>query len=335
MTDAVNRQIRLRRRPVGRIEADDFELVEAPVPSPGPGQAVARLLYLSLDPTNRIWVSDAEGYMPPVQIGEVMRGAGIAQIVASNTPDYAVGDLVSGLTGWQDYVLLDGSVMVQPIPAGLNVPPPVLLGALGITGLTAYFGLLEIGRPQQGETVVVSAAAGATGSVAGQLAQIAGCRVVGIAGGARKCAFLTDELGFDAAVDYKAPGWEERLRAACPGGVDVNFENVGGAIMDEVMALMNQNGRVVLCGLISGYNAGEPMRGRFDLILTRRLRVQGFIVLDFLPRAGEALARLAEWYHAGRLRHRDTIIDGLERAPTALNMLFDGENLGKLLIKVA
>ena len=335
MAHAVNRQWRLKSRPVGRITPDDFELVEAPVPTAGAGEAVARLLYLSLDPTNRIWVTDAESYLPPVQIGEVMRGGGIARIVESNTPQYAVGDLVTGLTGWQDYALLDGSAMVQPVPAGLSVPPEVFLGVLGVTGLTAYFGLLDIGQPQAGETVVISAAAGATGSVAGQIAKIKGCRVVGIAGGAQKCRWLTDELGFDAAVDYKAAGWQARLREACPNGIDVNFENVGGEIMDEVMSQMNLNGRVALCGLISGYNSGEPMRGRFDLLLTKRLQVRGFIVLDFLPRFAEGMVQLAQWYAEGRVRHRDTVVAGLEQAPTALNMLFDGGNLGKLLIKVA
>ena len=335
MAHAVNRQWRLKSRPVGRITPDDFELVEAPVPTAGAGEAVARLLYLSLDPTNRIWVTDAESYLPPVQIGEVMRGGGIARIVESNTPQYAVGDLVTGLTGWQDYVLLDGSAMVQPVPAGLSVPPEVFLGVLGVTGLTAYFGLLDIGQPQAGETVVISAAAGATGSVAGQIAKIKGCRVVGIAGGDRKCRWLTDELGFDAAVDYKAAGWPARLREACPNGIDVNFENVGGEIMDEVMSQMNLNGRVALCGLISGYNSGEPMRGRFDLLLTKRLQVRGFIVLDFLPRFAEGVVQLAQWYAEGRVKHRDTVVAGLEQAPTALNMLFDGGNLGKLLIKVA
>ena len=335
MAHAVNRQWRLKSRPVGRITPDDFELVEAPVPRAGAGEAVARLLYLSLDPTNRIWVTDAESYLPPVQIGEVMRGGGIARIVESNTSQYAVGDLVTGLTGWQDYVLLDGSAMVQPVPAGLSVPPEVFLGVLGVTGLTAYFGLLDIGQPQAGETVVISAAAGATGSVAGQIAKIKGCRVVGIAGGAQKCRWLTDELGFDAAVDYKAAGWQARLREACPNGIDVNFENVGGEIMDEVMSQMNLNGRVALCGLISGYNSGEPMRGRFDLLLTKRLQVRGFIVLDFLPRFAEGVVQLAQWYAEGRVKHRDTVVAGLEQAPTALNMLFDGGNLGKLLIKVA
>jgi NADPH-dependent curcumin reductase CurA len=335
MARAVNRQWLLRARPVGRIKASDFELVEKPVPTAGAGEAVARLLYLSLDPTNRIWVTDAESYLPPVQIGEVMRGGGIAQIVESNTPQYAVGDLVSGLTGWQDYVRLDAGAMVQPLPKGLPVPPEVFLGVLGFTGLTAYFGLLDIGGAQAGETVVISAAAGATGSVAGQIARIKGCRAVGIAGGPEKCRWLTDELGFDAAVDYKADGWPRRLREACPNGIDVDFENVGGPMMDEVMSQMNLNGRVALCGMISGYNSDAPMQGRFDLILTKRLLVRGFIVLDFLPRFAEGVAQLAQWYTEGRVKHRDTVVTGLEQAPTALNMLFDGRNLGKLLVKVA
>jgi NADPH-dependent curcumin reductase CurA len=334
MAGDVNRQWLLRARPEGRIKASDFELVERDVPTAGDGEAVARLLYLSLDPTNRVWVNDAESYLPPVQIGEVMRGGGIAQVVESNTPMYAVGDLVSGLTGWQDYVRLDAGAMVQPLPKGLSVPPEVFLGVLGFTGLTAYFGLLDVGQPQAGETVVISAAAGATGSVVGQIARSKGCRAVGIAGGPEKCRWLTDELGFDAAVDYKADGWPGRLREACPNGIDVNFENVGGTMMDEVMSQMNLNGRVALCGMISGYNSDETMRGRFDVILMKRLQVRGFIVLDYLPRFAEGMTQLAQWYAAGRVKHRDTIITGLEQAPTALNMLFDGRNLGKLLIKV-
>ncbi len=332
-----NRQFRLKARPVGRIKPTDFELVEGPVPTAGPGQAVARLLYLSLDPTNRIWMTDMEQYMPPVQLGEVMRGGGIARVVESQLPEYPVGTLITGLTGWQDYVVLDAgsAAMLQALPPGLPVPPQAFMGALGVTGLTAYFGLLELGQPQPGETVVVSAAAGATGSVVGQIARIKGCRVVGIAGGAEKCRWLTTDLGFDAAVDYKAPGWQAAQRAACPNGNDVNFENVGGEIMDEVMSGMNLGGRVVLCGMISGYNDSAPMRGRFDLILMKRLRVQGFIVIDFVPRFAEGVMQLAQWYLSGELKHRDTVVDGLENAPTAINMLFDGTNVGKLLVKVS
>src|SRR5262245_41420738 len=335
-TTARNRQFRLRARPVGRIKPSDFELVETPVPRAGPNQAVARVLYLSLDPTNRVWMTDIEQYMPPVALGEVMRGGGLAEVVESKHPQYQVGDLVTGLTGWQDYTVTDGSGLgaLTPLPKGLPVPLPTLLGALGITGLTAYFGLMDIGQPKAGETVVVSAAAGATGSVVGQIAKIKGCRAVGIAGGPEKCAWLTGELGFDAAVDYKRAGWQARLREACPAGVDVSFENVGGEIMDEVMALMNLGGRVVLCGMISGYNSGEPMRGRFDTILMKRLRVQGFIVIDYIPRFPEGAMQLAQWLMEGKLKHRETIVEGLEQAPTAINMLFDGTNIGKLLIKV-
>ena len=332
-----NRQFLLQARPVGRIKPTDFALVETAVPRAGAGQAVARVLYLSLDPTNRIWMTDIEQYMPPVALGEVMRGGGLAQIVESNLPQYQVGDLVTGLTGWQDYAVTDGAGLgaLTPLPKGLPVPLPALLGALGITGLTAYFGLLDIGQPKAGETVVVSAAAGATGSVVGQIARIKGCRVVGIAGGPEKCAWIVNDLGFAAAVDYKRPGWQARLREACPAGVDIDFENVGGEIMDEVMGLMNLGGRVVLCGMISGYNDAEPMRGRFDLILMKRLRVQGFIVIDYIPRFPEGAMQLAQWMMEGKLQHRDTIVDGLEQAPVAINRLFDGGNMGKLLVKVA
>jgi len=336
MGDDLNRRFLLRRRPVGRIRPDDFELVHEPVPVPGPGEALVRTCFLSLDPTNRIWVEDTEQYMPPVQLGEVMRGAALGQVVASREPSLPVGTIVSGLLGWQDYAIVGGprGVMAQAVPPGLPGPLSALLGTLGITGITAYFGLLDVGRPRAGETVVVSAAAGATGSVVGQIARIHGCRVVGIAGGPAKCAWVR-ELGFDAVVDYKAPDWRDQLAAATPEGIDLSFENVGGAIMDAVMARMNLHGRVVLCGMISGYNAAEPMRGRFDLVLMKRLRVEGFIVLDYLPRFPEAIGQLAEWMRAGTLVHRETVVEGLERAPEALNMLFDGANVGKLVLRVA
>jgi NADPH-dependent curcumin reductase CurA len=330
-----NRRILLRRRPEGRIRPDDFELVRAPVPTPGPGQALVRSCYLSLDPTNRVWVTDVETYLPPVQLGEVMRGGAIGQVVGSNAPQLPVGTVVNGLLGWQDYALVgDGGAMAQAIPPGFPAPLPALLGALGLTGVTAYFGLLDVAKPQPGETVVVSAAAGATGSVVGQIAKIKGCRVVGIAGGPAKCAWLR-ELGFDATVDHKAPDWRQQLARATPDGVDVSFENVGGEIMDEVLARMKNHGRVALCGLISGYNDGQPMRGRVDLMLTKRLRVEGFIILDYAPRFLEAIMQLASWMAEGKLQHRDTMVDGLERAPEAINMLFDGTNVGKLIVKVA
>lgn len=336
MADDANRRFLLRRRPQGRIRPDDFELVREPVPVPGPGEALVRTCYLSLDPTNRIWVEDVEQYMPPVALGEVMRGAAVGQVVASNDPALPPGTVVTGLLGWQDYAIVGGprGAMAQSVPPPLPDPLSALLGVLGITGLTAYFGLLDVGRPQAGETVVVSAAAGATGSVVGQIAALRGCRVVGIAGGPAKCAWLR-EIGFAAAIDHRAADWREQLAAATPAGIDLSFENVGGEIMDAVMARMNLHGRVVLCGMISGYNAGQPMRGRFDTILMKRLRVEGFIVIDYFPRFPEATAQLGQWLREGKLRHRETVVDGLERAPEALNMLFDGANVGKLVLRVA
>ncbi|WP_439814825.1 NADP-dependent oxidoreductase [Zavarzinia sp. CC-PAN008] len=338
----VNRQFRLKSRPHGLIKTSDFDLVTEPVPVAGPGQVVVRTLYLSLDPTNRIWMSDVDQYMPPVAIGEVMRGGGIAQVVESNHEAFRVGDLVQGLTNWQDYAVFNGA---QPtfskLPAGLPVPLPTLMGALGMTGVTAYFGLLECGQPKAGETVVISAAAGAVGSVVGQIAKIKGCRAVGLAGSDEKCRWVVDELGFDACINYKAADWKQQLLAACPNGIDVDFENVGGEIMDFVLANMNLGGRVALCGMISGYNQiqgreqGPTLRGNFESILMKRLNVRGFIVTDFFPRMGEAAGQLGQWLATGKLKSRETIVDGLESAPTAVNRLFEGSNIGKLVVKVA
>lgn len=336
MTALQNRQFRLKARPAGRIERGHFDFVESGVPEPGAGEALVRVLYLSLDPTNRIWMSDMDQYMPPVAIGEVMRGGGIGVVVKSNSPRYQVGDHVLGLTGWQDYCLADeGANAMSVLPADLPIPLSTMLGACGMTGITAYFGLLELGRPQPGETVLVSAAAGAVGSVVGQIAKIQGCRVVGIAGGAEKCRHIVEDLGFDAAVDYKAADWREQLAAATPDGIDVNFENVGGEIMEAVMLRMNLFGRMPLCGMISGYNSGEPMRADFASILMRRIEVRGFIVSDFMDRFTEATTQLATWYLEGKLQHEETLIEGLEQAPEAVNLLFDGGNVGKLVVKVS
>lgn len=335
---SINRQFRLKRRPVGRVTRDDFDLVEQPVPVPGPGQAVARVLYLSLDPTNRIWMSDMDQYLPPVALGDVMRGGGLGTIVASNNPAYQVGDLVNGLLGWQDYCLIGAPGELFPpsvVPGGLPIPLTALMGACGMTGLTAYFGLTELGQPKPGETVVVSAAAGAVGTVVGQIAKIKGCRVVGIAGGRSKCDFITRELGFDAAVDYKAADWREQLAAATPDGVDVNFENVGGEIMEAVVGRMNLYSRMPLCGMISTYNDASPPRYDLTPFLMKRIRLQGFIVLDFKDRYIEGSMQLAQWLMEGKLKAQETVVDGLETAPETLNMLFDGGNIGKLIIKVA
>ncbi len=337
MSSNVNRQFRLKSRPVGKIKTTDFDLVEEPVPTPGPGEAVIRNLYLSLDPTNRIWMSDMDQYMPPVEIGAVMRGGGIGKVVASNSDAYKVGDTVSGLLGWQDYYVAgpNDEIPVGVLPAELPVGLPTMLGACGLTGLTAYFGLLELGQPKEGETVLVSAAAGAVGSVVGQIAKLKGCRAVGIAGGPDKCKWIVEELGFDAAIDYKAPDWRDQLAAVTPDGIDVNFENVGGEIMEAVMARMNLFSRMPLCGMISGYNTDEPMRADFSPILMRRINVRGFIVTDFLEKYAEATMELATWVATGKIKSQETIVDGLESAPTAVNKLFEGENLGKLVVKIA
>ncbi|PKQ01439.1 MAG: NADP-dependent oxidoreductase [Alphaproteobacteria bacterium HGW-Alphaproteobacteria-12] len=335
MKNDINRQFRLKTRPTGRIETSNFDFVEESIPEPGPGEALVRVLYLSLDPTNRIWMSDMDQYMPPVGIGEVMRGGGVGIVVKSNSARYKEGDHVSGLTGWQDYCIADeGLRAMSVLPKGLPVGLPVMLGACGMTGLTAYFGLLDLGRPKPGETVVVSAAAGAVGSVVGQIAKIKGCRAVGIAGGPDKCRHIVEDLGFDAAIDYKRDDWREQLAAATPDGIDVNFENVGGEIMEAVMARMNLFSRMPLCGMISGYNTGEPMRGDFSPILMRRIELRGFIVIDFMEKFAEGAMQLAQWVVEGKLKHRETIVDGLENAPVAVNKLFDGGNIGKLVVKL-
>ena len=337
MKNDVNRQFRLKKRPVGRIQNSDFDYVEAPIPEPAEGEALVRNLYLSLDPTNRIWMSDMDQYLPPVELGEIMRGGGIGQVVASKSPNYKVGDLVTGLVGWQDYLLVKPDAMfpLSQLPKGLPIPLPTMMAACGMTGLTAYFGLLELGKPKAGDTVVVSAAAGAVGSVVGQIAKIKGCRTVGIAGGAEKCRLIKEEFGFDEAVDYKAPDWREQLIRATPNGIDVNFENVGGEIMEAIMPRMNLWGRMPLCGMISTYNATEPVKADFTPILMRRIGIQGFIVIDFAAKYGEGAAQLAQWVLEGKIKSKETIVEGLEKAPTAVNMLFDGTNVGKLIVKIA
>jgi NADPH-dependent curcumin reductase CurA len=339
MSAEINRRIRLRSRPAGRIDDSTFELVEEEVPEPAPGQALVRNLYLSIDPTNRVWIREEPSYLPPVAIGDVMRSGGIGRVVASSNEGFVEGDLVTGLLGWQDYVLVgEGeSTLAMPLPRDIEAPIESLVGLLGITGFTAYFGIEDIGKPKEGETVVVSAAAGAVGSVAGQLAKLRGARVVGIAGGADKCSWLVDELGFDAAVDRHDERWRKLLADACPAGVDVDFENVGGEIMDTVFGMLNLHARVVLCGLISQYNEIAPQPGptNFPRLLMHRVCVQGFIVLDYLPRYPDATAKLAQWAAEGKIKHRDTIVEGLEKAPDAVNMLFEGENVGKLMVKVA
>jgi NADPH-dependent curcumin reductase CurA len=337
--ERINRAHRLKARPEGRVSAANFDFVKEPVPKLGPNQALIRNLYLSLDPTMRIWMADVEQYMNPVQIGEVMRGSGIGEVIESTSDRFKVGELVNGLLGWQDYCVIDESTPMKPqvVPKGLPIPTTALLGAAGMTGLSAYFGLLDIGQPKEGETLVVSAAAGAVGSVVGQIGKIKGCRVVGIAGSDEKCALLKNELGFDEAVNYKAPDWKKKLKVACPNGIDIDFENVGGEIMNTVFNMLNMKARVVLCGLISGYNDGHGEKSRANLtpILIKRARIEGFIILDFAKRYAEGIGQLAKWIAEGKIKHQETIVDGLEQAPEAINKLFDGENIGKLIVKIA
>jgi hypothetical protein len=282
----------------------------------------------------RIWMA-MDSYLPAVAIGEVMRAGGFAEIIESRHPDYKKGDRVTGITGLQDYVLIDGSVksFLQKVPKIPFVSDTVFLGVLGMNGLTAFFGM-EIAQPKKGETLVVSAAAGATGSIAGQIGKIQGCRVVGIAGSDDKCAWLTKDLGFDAAVNYKQPDWKDKLAAATPNGIDIDFENVGGEIMQAVFDRMNLHGRVVVCGLISGYNKEDPGLASLAQVLVKRLRVEGFIILDYASRFMEAATQLGQWKMFGKLKDRETIVEGLEKAPEAINMLFTGGNTGKLIVKV-
>jgi len=333
----INRRLKLKTRPEGRVKNSDFDLVEEAVPTIGEGEALVRTTYLSLDPTNRVWMTDQPGYLPPVQIGEVMRSGGLGRIVESNSPKYKVGQLVNGFTGWQDYVVASDSLPFTPLPEGLPVDDSAFLGALGMTGLTAYFGITDVAKVQEGDTVVISAAAGAVGSVAGQIAKILGARVVGIAGGPEKCSWLTDELGFDAAVDYKASDWREQLKEATPGGIDVNFENVGGEIMEAVFARLKIGGRVALCGLISDYNNPDDPVGlrNFGAIITKRATVKGFLILDYFNEIKDATMQLGQWLAEGKLQSRETVVEGLENTPESLNLLFDGGNTGKLVVKIA
>ncbi|MEM6106959.1 NADP-dependent oxidoreductase [Mycobacterium sp. 050272] len=332
-----NRRFLLRERPTGRIGPNTFELSEEAIPDIGDGEALVRVEWISLDPTNRTWINDTPTYLPPVGIGEVMRAGGLGRVVESKNPNYSVGQIVQGLVGWQDYVVVSDTMPLFAVDVAEGISPSAYMGALGTTGLTAWVGIRDIGKPQPGETVVVSAAAGAVGSVAGQLAKADGARVVGIAGGPDKCRLLTEELGFDAAVDYRADDWLAQLRAATPNGIDVDFENVGGVIMDAVFARLNIGARVALCGLISGYNEADPPPGprAFGNLLIQRAKLEGFIVLDHLGRAPEAASEIAGLIAAGKLTPLETVVEGFEQLPTAINMLFDGKNVGKLMVKTS
>jgi NADPH-dependent curcumin reductase CurA len=341
-TAVISHAYRLRRRPVGAPGDSDLELTEERVEPIGEGQALIRTLYLSLDPTNRIWMSDMRGYAPPVELGAVMRGLGLGQVAESNRPDLKAGDLVYGYLGWQEHHVADVAKperRMRVLPDPLQAPLPAYLGVLGHTGLTAYIGM-EIGRPQPGETVVVSAAAGAVGSVAGQIAKARSARAVGIAGGRAKCEHVVDTLGLDACVDRKSDSWRDQLAAATPDGIDVDFENVGGEIMDEVLMRINIGARIVLCGMISQYDASgaqSDWRGQVNInqILMQRATMTGFITGDHPDKVQPGLAYLAGLLAEGRLHYDETIIEGFDRMLEALGVLFAGGNTGKLIVHVA
>ena len=333
---AVNHQVRLAARPVGLPKATDWDHTEEPVSDPGAGEVLIKVKYLSLDPAMRGWMNDARSYIPPVGIGEVMRGGGVGEVLASEHPGFEPGDHVTGITGIQEYAALQGDALIKVDPQ--LAPLPVYLGTLGMPGMTAYFGLLEIGKPKEGETVVVSGAAGAVGGVVGQIAKIKGCRAVGIAGGEEKCRHIVDELGFDAAIDYKSENVVKALRQHCPNGIDVYFDNVGGDILDAALACLARGARIPLCGAISQYNAEGGMRGpaNYMSLLVNRGTMTGFLVFDFADRYAEAAQEMGGWVQKGRLRHFEDIASGGVAAfPETLLRLFRGENLGKLVLEVS
>ncbi len=329
------RRVVLARRPPGEPEEIDFRIEQQAIPEPAGQEVLVRAIYLSLDPYMRGRMRDVASYAPPVAIGEVMPGGIVGEVVKSGHPGFKPGDIVEERLGWQEYAISNGA-QLRKVDPGI-APISTANGILGMTGLTAYYGLFEIAQAKPGDTVVVSAASGAVGQVVGQLAKIAGCRVIGIAGGTKKCAFVTKELGFDACIDYKAAtDIEPALKAACPNGVDVYFDNVGGAITDAVLRNLSFFARVALCGSISQYNAGAAELGPRLLgpFVGRRVRMQGFIVFDFLPRSAAALRQMGEWVRAGQLKYREDIIDGLENAPRAFIGMLRGENFGKMQVRV-
>jgi NADPH-dependent curcumin reductase CurA len=334
----LNRQWVLAKRPDGPIGSENFDYVEAEMPEPNDDEVLIRNLYVSFDPTQRNMMIDQPGYLPPVELGAPMRAATVGQVVSSRNAEFAEGELVQATGCWQDFVAIspkNSATGVTKLPAG--VPPEMMLSVLGITGLTAYFGMLDIGQVQAGETVLVSGAAGATGSIAGQIAKLKGCRVVGIAGGARKCAWLQEEAGFDAVIDYKSENVVEQIQVHCPDKWDVFFDNVGGTILQDALEHINLRGRVVLCGAISGYNTDTPSPCPSNLmkLVTNRGRMEGFIILDFLDRAQSAAQEILSWIQAGDIAYKIDLQEGFENIPSTLLRLFSGQNFGKQLLKIA
>jgi NADPH-dependent curcumin reductase CurA len=328
-----NRRMVLAERPNGMVDQSTVRLEEVDVPQPGDGEMLARVRYVSIDPTIRTWMDDAPGYLPPIQIDEVIRSGGVAEVLQSNSERFEPGQLLFGMTGWQDYVV--GADGYQTLPDG--VPPTLALSLLGITGMTAYFGMTDVGRVHEGDVVVVSGAAGATGSTAGQIAKIKGAKkVIGIAGGPRKCAYAVDELGFDEMIDYKSENVAARLREAAPDGIDLYFDNVGGEILDACLARLALRGRIVLCGAISGYNDRGAAKGpaNYANLIIKRGRMEGFLILDYFDRMPEAQQVVAGWLREGKIKSSEHIVEGLENAPDALNLLFTGGNTGKVIVQL-
>ncbi|MCX5207797.1 NADP-dependent oxidoreductase [Kitasatospora sp. NBC_00240] len=330
-----NRQIRLAARPVGEVKPEDWEHVTEPAEAPGEGRFAGRTRFISLDPAMRGWLDDRPSYLPPVGIGEVMRAGSVIEVTESDHPGFRPGDHVVGTFGVQEYVVSDGKGVLKVDPA--LAPLSTYLGALGMPGMTAYFGLLDVGALKEGETVVVSGAAGAVGTMVGQIAKVKGCRVIGIAGGPDKCAMLTGELGFDAAIDYRADDVRKALRELAPDGVDVYFDNVGGDILDAVLTRLALHARVVICGAISQYNNETQVQGpsNYLTLLVRRARMEGFVVFDYAPRFGAAARELAGWIATGRIKVKEHVVSGsLDDFPATLQMLFRSENVGKLVLEL-
>jgi NADPH-dependent curcumin reductase CurA len=336
MTEGKNRQWILNARPAGKFTGKEFIWNEGPMPRPSDGQVLVRTLWLSVDPAQRIWMV-RDSYKPAVPLGDVMQSFAVGQVIESRNPDFEPGEIVRGDFGWQDYVVTDGKGFGGMQKVARGTPPNLALSLFGVNGLTSYFGMIEIGKIKAGETVVVSSAAGATGSVAGQIAKIKGCRVIGTAGGKDKCNWLVNEASFDAAIDYKTEDVSARLSELCPNGIDVFFDNVGGEVLNEVLARINVNARIALCGSISKSDAATPQPGpaNYSNLVARRARMEGFTGLDYPARVSEALEALGRWQRDGSLVHKEDVAYGLESAPKALLRLFSGENFGKQLVKVA
>lgn len=329
-----NTQVRLARRPQGEPETSDFEIRNEPVPQAGDGEIVVEAHYLSLDPAMRGWMNEGKSYVEPVGLGEVMRALGVGKVVESSNPKFQAGDFVSGMMGIQEYVLSDGKDFNKIDPE--LAPLPTYLNVLGMTGMTAYFGILEVGDFREGDIVLVSGAAGAVGATVGQIAKIKGGKAIGIAGGKEKCDYLINELGFDDAIDYKSEDIHAGLKRACPKGIDVYFDNVGGDILNAALTRLRMHARVVICGAISQYNNTGAPKGpsNYMSLLVNRARMQGMVVFDYVQKYGDAAKEMAGWMQAGKLAHREHVVEGIEQFPEHLMMLFRGENFGKLVLKV-